>query len=464
MSPDYEIREMLGRAEQLMLREPVESIVPRLLTLMGLKMFTDSAAWLAARGYQLSDPAYWATIKQASHLNRAIMDALEAIAQKNLSLQWLAYADPAWFAPEDVVGQLMLLIDTVDLTVTEVGDWVTLGRQVTMVMDRKSARWGVGRPTPSWVNELIAAFLVQDIRSTGSLYDPTCGVGGTLVVVGSGSGDPETLMCYGQDVSFHALYMCTWNLLLHGMTRFQLAQGDVLTAPQFVSEDGQRVQVFDYVIADPPWGLMREVEWGPDPYQRFRYGPLKGRRADYGFLQHVLASLQKSGMGLVLMPPGVLFRSGYEQEIRRNVIQADVLDAIVMLPGGSLTLTGLPVALLIFRPQKPVERRQRIRMVDASVVTPERRRGLDESVVARIVQAIRQQESVPGFARTVSVGEIAAHDFRLVPGEYVVDPVEIVSPQEMTRRVHQAEEVYTEAQRILTQELRQLDELFRTTT
>ncbi len=459
MSPERAIRTVLWQAEELMHRDLVDSVLPRLLTVLGLKVLADSESWFEHQGYQVPEPAQWMKLKRAPHLAEAIGEALESLAAANPSLRFLSAVEPDWLVREEVLGQLMLLIDTLDLRIESVEDWMTLGRAVDAVFDRKPSRWMEQRQTAPTVNDLIATVLTKEPLREGTVYDPTCGSGGTLVAIAMASGTArESLEFFGQDVSSSALYVCTWNLLLHGITRFQLAAGDVLTEPQFLSENKERVQAFDRVVSDPPWGLMREVEWGSDPYQRFRYGALKGRRVDYGFVQHVLASTQAAGVGLLLLPPGVLARSGFEQEIRRNLVQADVIDAIVTLPAGSLAHTALPATLMIFRVQKASAHRRGIRMVDASELEG-RRRFLDEALVAHIAQAVYAAEDESGFARTVSVEELGAHEFSLVPGVYLTAPLEIVPPAEIAQRVREAEQVYEAAHRALAGGLDRLAEL-----
>jgi len=459
MSPEREIRAVLWQAEELMHRDSVDSVLPRLLTVLGLKVLADSESWFEHRGYQLPKQAQWMKLKRAPHLSRAIVEALGALAEPNPSLQFLSTVERDWLVREEVLGQLMLLIDTLDLRMEGVKDWMALGRAVDAVFDRKPSRWMEQRQTAPTVNDLIAAVLTKEPLREGTVYDPTCGSGGTLVAIAMAARtDCEALEFFGQDVSSSALYLCTWNMLLHGITRFQLAGGDVLTEPRFLSESGERVQVFDRVVSDPPWGLMREVEWRSDIHQRFRYGVLKGRRADYGFVQHVLASTQAAGIGLLLLPPGALARSGFEQDIRRNLVQADVIEAIVTLPAGSLRHTALPATLMIFRVQKALERRQGIRMVDTSERDGSRR-FLDEALVARIVQAVYAAEDDPGFARTVSMEALAAHEFSLVPGVYLTEPLEIVSPAEMAQRVQEAERFYEEAHRVFVGGMDRLAEL-----
>lgn len=458
MSPEREIRAVLWQAEELMRRDSADAVLPRLLTVLGLRVLADSGSWFEHQGYLLPERAQWMKLKRAPHFEQAIVEALESLAEANPSLRFLNDVELAWLMHEEVLSQLMLLIDTLDLRMEAAEDWMALGRAVDAVFDRKPSRWMEQRQTAPTVNDLIAAVLTKDPLREGTIYDPTCGTGGTLVAMAMAAGTArESLEFFGQDVSSSALYVCTWNLLLHGITRFRLAVGDVLTEPRFLSEDGWRVQVFDRVVCDPPWGLLREVEWGSDPYQRFRYGALKGRRVDYGFVQHVSASTQATGIGLLLLPPGVLARSGFEQDIRRNLVQADILDAIVTLPAGSLTHTALPATLMIFRIQKAA-RLGGIRMVDASE-REGRRRVLDEALVARIVQAVYAVEDDPGFARTVSVEELGTHEFSLVPGVYLTAPLEIVPLAEMVQRVQEAERVYEGAHSALTEGLDRLADL-----
>jgi len=215
------------------------------------------------------------------------------------------------------------------------------------------------------------------------------------------------------------------------------------------------------VISDPPWGLLRKAEWGADPYQRFRYGPLRGRRGDYGFVQHTLASLNVDGQGLLLLPVSALFRSGFELDIRRNLIQADVIDAVITLPAGALMHTGVSAVLLVFRYQKEEERRQMIRMIDAFGTFDGRRPLLSDALVDRIVQSVQSPNEEVGLARTVAVENVSRQDFSLLPGTYLKQPITLVSSAEMGQTISQRLAAYEEAHRVLQREMDRLAELLR---
>lgn len=464
MSPAQTLREVLWHAAELVRRD-AKAALPRLITMVGLKVLTDSAGWFRQQGYRLPEQALWGALKRAPRLSQAVMEAMQVLAAENVPLRFLQEGDPTWFDREDVIGQLLLLLDSLDLRMENPEDWGEFGCHVDLAMSNVQSRWTwAEQTTPPIVNKLLAALLAREPLTEGSVYDPVCGIGGTLVAIEASGVQRTTLTYYGQDVSLFTLYMCTWNLLLHGIARFQLAHGDIFTEPRFLSPDGTRVKVFDRVVADPPWGLMREVEWGPDPYQRFRYGALKGRRADYGFVQHVLASLHTNGIGMLVLPAGVLARSGFEHDIRRNLVQADVIDAIVTLPERTFAHTTLPAALMIFCLQKPADRRRGVRMVDATGTGEERRRELNDALVARIARAVSGSKPEPGFARTVPLEDLAAHDFSLVPEMYVTAPVETASPAEMAQHVQKAEDEYAEAHRVLAAELARLAAQLNKTT
>lgn len=465
MSPEQDLREMLWRAADLLRRDSAEVSLPCLLTIVGLKMLSDSAERFRHEGYRVPDSVNWHQLKRNPQAAQAVLQALHALTV-NPSWRFLGEIDPTWLVREDVLSQLMLLVDTVDLALDGETAGRPLGHLIDRVMEDMVSKDRAEHQTPVVVNDLMAALLSWDGLSGGTLYDPACGVGGTLVATWSRAEqagvDPHAFTLMGQDISVRALYLATWNLLLHGVVRFQLTQGDVLDSPGFLSNEGARVQTFDRVVATPPLGLQRPVAWGPDPYQRFRYGDLRGRRADFGFVQHILASMNTAGQAVMLLPAGPLFRAGFEQDIRRNLVQADVLDAVITLPAGSLADTGVSSTILVFRQHKAAERQRVIRMVDASkAVGAGDRAILDGALVRRIIRAAQAVEDEAGFARSVSADEIASREWTFVPSAYLVEPFKLTDPAGVAAHIAKDEAVYDQARRVLTREIAQLAEVLR---
>jgi type I restriction enzyme M protein len=263
-----------------------------------------------------------------------------------------------------------------------------------------------------------------------SVYDPACGSGGMLVetinTVRENGGDTRALRLYGQEINLTTAAIACMNLFLHDLEDFRIIRGDVLRDPRFLERSGLRR--FDVVVANPPFSLKNwgGETWAADPYGRARCGVPPGSTADFAWVQHMIASMQAaSGRVGVVMPHGVLFRSGVEKAIRKCLIEHDELDAIIGLPGNLFYSTTIPACLLIFRANKPEHRRGNILFIDASDCFgkgPNQNYLRDQDVQA-ILRTYQQGSASPDRPRVrlVSHGEIKENDWDLNMGRYIRD-------------------------------------------
>lgn len=257
------------------------------------------------------------------------------------------------------------------------------------------------------------------------IYDPCVGSGGMLILareyVQLTGGDAANLRLYGQDNNGSVWAMCKMNLLLHGIRDADIQLGDTLANPLHVAE-GELLH-FDRVITNPPFSQNYDRDEMQFP-ARFRYGfaPEQGKKADLMFLQHMVAVLQPGGVVATVMPHGVLFRGGAEQEIRAGLLRDDLLEAVIGLPPNLFYGTGIPACILILRaPQrpglsgKPAERRDRVLFINADA---EFRAGRAQNFLMpehleKIVATYEAFHEVPGYARVVPVTELRANDCNL---------------------------------------------------
>ena len=200
----------------------------------------------------------------------------------------------------------------------------------------------------------------------------------------------------------------------------------MLAEPQLVDERGQLL-CYDRVVANPPFRLKEwRRDFAPaDPHHRFdTYGATPPRtRANFAFLQHMLAVTNPTGMVGVVMPHGVLFRGGAEKIIRSRIIAADLLEAIIGLAPNLLYGASIPVAICILNRDKPSERRGRVLFIDAN--QPDYFRAgktqnlLEPEHAGKIVEAFRAFEDVDRFAHVAELKETGENEFNLNIGRYV---------------------------------------------
>ena len=208
------------------------------------------------------------------------------------------------------------------------------------------------------------------------------------------------------------------NMILHNITDYEISIGDSLINPR-IPED------VDYVLANPPWnqdGYGEDKLNTPQLRKIYRYGYTPNNTADWAWVQLMLY-LAKRKVGVIL-DQGALFREGKELNIRKGIIDDDLIEAIVLLPEKLFYNTQAAGIVMILNKQKPPERRGRVIFINATNEYdkhPEVRRLniLTEGGMAKIVNAYRRFEDIPGFARVVTIEEIRKNNYNLNVPLYV---------------------------------------------
>lgn len=314
--------------------------------------------------------------------------------------------------------------------------------------------------TPKAVVQLVVELI--DPRPGHAVYDPTCGSGGMLVESahhiaslpnGTIMGKPDVLL-YGQEKNLGTWAIAKLNLYLHNM-RAEIERGDTLVEPKHL--DGDYLRTFDRVIANPPFSA--KSWWSPlelaneaeqegdkkaktpnykqvsDPFGRFVYGVPPRGYADLAFAQHMLASLKADGRMGIILPHGVLFRSGEEGKIRNGLLfgtdaasgnqPGDLIEAIVGLPSALFYNTGIPACVLILNKQKPAALKGKIIIIDASrdylegKAQNSLRPGDIEHIVGTHKAAFDSQTEVENYCRVVTLDEIRGNDGNLNIARYI---------------------------------------------
>ena len=149
------------------------------------------------------------------------------------------------------------------------------------------------------------------------------------------------------------------NLFLHGASDFQVVRGDTLRQPAFFS--GDSLATFDCVIANPPFSLEKwgEEVWVNDPYGRNFAGMPPAKSGDFAWVQHMIKSMAPAtGRMAVVLPHGALFRMGKEGEIRKKILQMDLLEAVIGLGPNLFYGSGLAACILVLRQRKRKDRKK----------------------------------------------------------------------------------------------------------
>ncbi len=284
--------------------------------------------------------------------------------------------------------------------------------------------------TPRSVVRLMVEML--DPKEGETIYDPACGTGGMLLAalqhVHEMHGDTKRLWgkLYGQEKNLTTSAIARMNLFLHGIEDFQIVRGDTLRNPAFFEAD--RLATFDCVIANPPFSLEKwgEDVWLNDPFGRNFAGMPPSSSGDYAWVQHMVKSMADvTGRMAVVLPQGALFRKGVEGEIRRKLLELDLLEAVIGLAPNLFYGTGLAACILVLRKRKPVDRKGKVMIADASGLF---RRGraqnyLEPEQGAEILTWFQQFADVQDRVRIVDLDEIKAEDWTLNISRYVLPPL-----------------------------------------
>ncbi|MBW2078266.1 MAG: N-6 DNA methylase [Deltaproteobacteria bacterium] len=300
-------------------------------------------------------------------------------------------------------------------------------------------------PQKAEVIKLIVEML--DPQPGKGVYDPASGSGGMLIISyqhvenKSGRQEAEKLFLFGQEANHKTLALAKMNLYIHDIGNAHLMLGDTLLYPKF--KEGERLQQFDIVIANPPWnqdGYNEEVlKKGEFWRERYKVGFTPKQSADWAWIQHMLSSAKEdTGKVGIVIDNGCLFRGGKEKAIRTLLVGKDLLDTVILLPEKLFYNTGAPGAILVFNKNKPEKRKSKALFINASreyEQHPEVRKlnRLGDEHIEKIAKVYKDFSETDGFSRAVGIDEIKENDFNLNVTLYVF-------PEEETEEIDVAEE------------------------
>ena len=216
------------------------------------------------------------------------------------------------------------------------------------------------------------------------------------------------------------------NMFLHGMDSARIEWCNTLTSPALVEKDG--LMKFDNIVANPPFSLDK---WGieeaeHDRFKRFWRGVPPKSKGDYAFITHMIeVAVEKKGRVAVVIPHGVLFRGAVEGRIRQKLVEENLLDAVIGLPGNLFPTTSIPVAILIFDRSRENggvnETRKDVLFIDASreYQSGKNQNTLLDEHLDKIVRAYQKREKIDKYAYPADIAEIEENDFNLNVPRYV---------------------------------------------
>jgi type I restriction enzyme M protein len=430
--------------------------------------------------------ARWPRLRQVTRsLGERLTDAVRAVARENPKL--LGVIDVTDFnaqaAGQPIVDdqRLAALVQTLSkhrLGLKDVEPDI-LGRAYEYLL-RKFAE-GQGQSagefyTPSEVGSLMARIL--DPQPGETVYDPCCGSGGLLIKCherllethGTTSNAHRTLpstvaplKVYGQEVNPSTFAMARMNAFIHDMDA-EIAFGDTMHAPRF-SDDKGALRTFDIVVANPMWNQdFAPSTYEDDRYARFGYGRPPSSTADWGWVQHMVTSLGPTGRMAVVLDTGSVSRgsgnqgSNKERDIRKAMIMADLIEAVVLLPENLFYNTPSPGVVMVLNRAKahPDE----VILINASAQFSKGRpkNYMTAEQLAQTAEAYSDWNDRERVASVATKEQVAASDFNLSPSRYVSGAAanDVLPLEEAVVLLREAEEERNDAEEELRQVLSRL--------
>jgi len=315
--------------------------------------------------------------------------------------------------------ELLAHFAILDLRPSRISDPNVIGNTYEYLISRfasESGKKGGEFYTPHQVSVLLAKLLQP--KSGSRICDPACGSGSLLLRMADEIADRKCKL-YGQELNGSTWSLCRINMFLHGRDSARIEWGDALNHPRFI--EGDSLMKFDVVVANPPFALDK---WGvenaaTDEFNRFCRGIPPKNKADYAFISHMVeTSVKPRGRAGVIVSRGVLFRSGAEGEIRRRLIEENLLEAVIQLPANLFFSVGIPAAIMLFNRAKETSD---VLFIDASnhCEQGKKQNKLHDGVIARIVETFKAFQTVEKYAYRATFEEIQGNEFNLNVSRYV---------------------------------------------
>jgi type I restriction enzyme M protein len=401
----------------------------------------DFATWPVLSGRRTFD---WSADEKPKTVGEHLTSATRAIARENRTLQGVIdivdfnetrngereISDAALSAVIELFSQPRYRLGLRDVKEPDF-----LGRAYEYLL-RKFAE-GQGQSageffTPTEVGRLIAKLVAP--KQGEEVYDPTCGSAGLLVKcelellereAAAGREVKKPLKMHGQELNGSSYAIARMNMVLHDMEG-EIVRGNTMTNPKFLGDDG-RLRKFDIVVANPMWNqnnFTTEMYEG-DPYDRFGGGVPPESSADWGWLQHIAASLKPNGRAAVVLDTGAASRgSGNQGEnkekvIRRWFVEQNLIDAVILLPDNLFYNTTAAGMIIVLRRGRPAD--APIILINASgEFTKGRPKNyLSDAAIVTIASAFHETPAGAILRRAVEYTDVETKDFNLSPSTFV---------------------------------------------
>ncbi|MGJ3244098.1 MAG: N-6 DNA methylase [Opitutales bacterium] len=386
------------------------------------------------------DQPVWSVIRKLSdRIGEGVTSHMRAIARENPLLQGIvdridfnATTHGQRDLDDDRLSNLLEAISTKRLGLQDVEADI-IGKSYEYLI-RKFAEGGGQSAgefyTPPEVGTILSRVLQPEPGMT--VYDPCCGSGGLLVKLEiamenrTDADQPAPLRLYGQEYTADTWAMANMNMIIHDM-QGQIEIGDTFKNPKF--RTGGKLRSFDRVVANPMWNQdwFTEADYDADELNRFPAGfPGKGS-ADWGWTQHILASLNPDGRAAVVLDTGAASRgsgnagANKERDTRKWFVDQDLVESVLYLPENLFYNTTAPGIVLFLNKAKPKQRQGRVFMVNASQLFEkgDPKNFIPEAGIQRIAQTLIGWSEEEKFSCMVDLAGLRKNDYNLSPSRYI---------------------------------------------
>jgi Type I restriction-modification system methyltransferase subunit len=399
----------------------------------------DPEEYLAENVFWVPPEARWNHLERSAKqptIGKIVDEAMTAIERDNNTLKGVL---PKNYAREGLdkqrLGELIDLVGTIGLGDKESRSKDVLGRVYEYFLGRFADAEGK-RGGQFYTPRSIVRVLVEMIEPyRGRIYDPCCGSGGMFVqsekFIEAHEGRLENISIFGQESNQTTWRLCKMNLAIRGIDNDGIKWGDSF------HNDLHKDLKADFILSNPPFN---DSDWKGELLTedaRWKFGiPPKGN-ANFAWVQHYIHHLSPSGIaGFVLANGSMSSNTSGEGEIRKNIIEQDLVDCMIALPGQLFYNTGIPACLWFIARDKQNsgfrDRRGEVLFIDArnmGVLRDRTHRELTDEEIQRIADTYHawrgekiesgEYEDIPGFCKAAILDEIKKHDYILTPGRYV---------------------------------------------
>nr|WP_314802728.1 type I restriction-modification system subunit M [uncultured Capnocytophaga sp.] len=296
--------------------------------------------------------------------------------------------------------------------------------------------------TPQNVSKLIAQLALLGQTSVNKIYDPACG-SGSLLLQAKKQFDAHLIEdgFFGQEINHTTYNLARMNMFLHNINydKFDIALGDTLISPHYGEE-----KPFDAIVSNPPYSVNWIGSDDPTLINDDRFAPAgvlaPKSKADFAFVLHSLSYLSAKGRAAIVCFPGIFYRGGAEQKIRKYLIDNNYVETVIALPPNLFYGTSIAVNILVLSKHKPDTRTQFIDASGEDFFKKETNNNvLTDAHIARIVSIFADKEAVPHIAIQVDNQQIAGNDYNLSVSSYVEakDTREVIDIKQLNAEVAQ---------------------------